>query len=747
MQARISLSEPALLGDSSAQVQDDSARAIYGLIQAGVVTHRFKSSEKIDLIFATAELYDLPEIAFVAAFKSGALYIGCPDGPPESLAFLIETVAADDAPHPTITDRTTDIETEIDQLNEGLDDKMNSTSQNISNATDQNDAPDDAAPILVAPPDPNNTHTNEQSEPVRTPGHEDALDAAFCEDADVDKTTNTQSILEPVVALDNAADELEEPSLAEVPKTQNVPDDLAVLEFDPSVALSQIADGINAIHERQNDQGKAISDLSNSLDMLRAENSKTRDTEETQADTMALVDSVARDGIASLALKIDTLTQKTTALSDESVVLGRLDDLGGQMQLLSDAAKTPIQSIESLSQMLGELRNDVKRMASAPKPVLDLTEQRRSFATFTTAVSAITQRLEASAEQIGAHLETSKEAEVAEDIMARLNDLHRLQTETEPSIDSLSAQVAALQSTALSETSEIRTLMSELAAKFEAPHPATVDLAPVLEKLEVMNTQSHTLPATLSELQTTIVRIADRPPQTLDLTAQREGFARFATATASVVHRLENCASDLHTLSENAQSETNELRALMQAVIDNVRKLPQDTRDTHVLQDMIAHLQNDIKKLPVEFDEMTEIRNILNTMAKRPDPVLDLTEQRNSFARFLAVTGTSIQRLEQIANTLDKHPKDDDQNGPVLEALQEVLSRIDRETAARGDQLESLSEQIARFFDDAASDDRDRVADDAGAVPPTFNNQMSEEQLRFLFAELVASQLQETQAS
>lgn len=119
MAARIQLSEPA--ADVVDMTTSDAQLSIYdvqinGLIHAGIITHRFKTAESLDMMFAMSELQDLPEIRFVAAFKNGIVYIGCPDEPPPCLFDLIEPVA------PLSSDATSVLDAHVTSALERIDD-------------------------------------------------------------------------------------------------------------------------------------------------------------------------------------------------------------------------------------------------------------------------------------------------------------------------------------------------------------------------------------------------------------------------------------------------------------------------------------------------------------------------------------------------------------------------------------------------------------------------------------------------
>ena len=161
----------------------------------------------------------------------------------------------------------------------------------------------------------------------------------------------------------------------------------------------------------------------------------------------------------------------------------------------------------------------------------------------------------------------------------------------------------------------------------------------------------------LTELTASIASVAQRPDPVLDLTEQRQSFAKFGTVLAQVVQRLESVAGKFDTdqlepvtraLSDfSIQSELRnealakdlaDVRSKIEASnasLTDMATLAKTAEDTSSLGPMIAVLEEKI-----------------DFVSQRPDPVLDLTEQRRSLAQFNAAAGTFLRRLECLVATM-----------------------------------------------------------------------------------------------
>ena len=142
MKSRISFVEPASKPGPSKLVrpsnsESDEESYLQELIRAGIVTHKFKATETFDAMFAVSEIHELAGVTFVAAFKHGVIFLGCPDGAPESIADLVEKVdpsTTDDkvvsSKLDAILERTEALQLELDRRNEA-----ETLSKNLSRAS------------------------------------------------------------------------------------------------------------------------------------------------------------------------------------------------------------------------------------------------------------------------------------------------------------------------------------------------------------------------------------------------------------------------------------------------------------------------------------------------------------------------------------------------------------------------------------------------------------------------------------
>ncbi|MCK0094093.1 hypothetical protein MWU60_00805 [Yoonia sp. F2084L] len=202
---------------------------------------------------------------------------------------------------------------------------------------------------------------------------------------------------------------------------------------------------------------------------------------------------------------------------------------------------------------------------------------------------------------------------------------------------------------------------------------------------ETLNHASHAAPEEapfnqlsmqINALATEVTAVRQRPDPTIDMTEQRLGFARFQTAMGTVLARLETETERLCVLEPNGTDPAiNQLSQQIDALTAQISPLNQ-------LGDQISALGADLQTLPKKSEE---IAAAVADMKQRPDPVLDLTEQRRCLAHFANAIGTAIARLETVAAQFDED-----------KTLNEILARLDTNQASA--KPDTLSNELANLL-------------------------------------------------
>lgn len=108
---------------NSASTTHPSQPSLDPLVKAGIVTHMVYVKEALDPLFAVAQMRDLPEIHFVAAFQDGLIGLGCKDGLPADLVGIAHPVtpaSPDAAAAPDFSKRFDMIESALARLEKQL---------------------------------------------------------------------------------------------------------------------------------------------------------------------------------------------------------------------------------------------------------------------------------------------------------------------------------------------------------------------------------------------------------------------------------------------------------------------------------------------------------------------------------------------------------------------------------------------------------------------------------------------------
>jgi len=267
--------------------------------------------------------------------------------------------------------------------------------------------------------------------------------------------------------------------------------------------------------------------------------------------------------------------------------------------------------------------------------------------------------------------------------------------------------------------------LGRIEALLHSPKPQ-LDLDPLFDRLT----------ATLAPLQNSVVQLAervaaleDRPTPMLDLTEQRKSFAGYATALSTALRRIEALDGKL----DGVGSLREEIAALQNRPSDTLepflaaldaREMPSLTPIEQALAQLCERLAPpDLSPIQAA---LTTLADRVASLESRPGPVLDVTEQRKSFANFATALGATLRRIESVADRWEAMP----------DPLPEFGAKLDAVVAAQANaKHDSLTGAILT------------LAERASPAPlPGFDAFRAAQQdffqdLRFLLAEIIATQM------
>ena len=834
------------------------------LIHAGIVTHVVSVQEALDPLFAVAQMRDLPEVQFVAAFEDGLIALGCADGLPDvlkdiaspaqpinaqvsqdtgqtgipegleriektsrRLEYLLDAMKPDtgtptEGAMAALTERLSALEATLKAQAETQD--IRPLKQQITGLHRRFDGLADVARSV-------NTLMDKVDGGLRPP----TLDTRSIEvkldeiAAAIPASLDPAHIINPLTSEDGPIASLSQ-GLSQI---QGRLDDLSVPDVKDEYGPQTLAT-LDAINTRLGLQGEdqqslraEVSHLAQTLEALAERPAQVIDlTEQKQgfdqfAAVLAMI--VKRIEAAATEIKSTQVSPERSAKMDQVAAdvarLAEAADVGPPASVdlhpVLDALTALRDTVMELPKDLSELRTDLSALANQPKPVLDLTEQRRSFAAFSTTLSAVVQPLESAITQFAD--------------------------------GSADAGTEALNAEVLSRI----TALSDGLDRIGATKP---DLSPLMEKLDAIAAEKETVAGGLDAVIGKIDGLAQRPDPVLDLTAQRADFARFGTALGQMIKRIEatldglaassgddelntmlaqisdqigalpdkdticaalrtevsqlekwvetaKAASDhqlgilenlreglsglqerpdpafdimaqtkavtqmsdvltgakdqiagiaamLEDRADQPQTQAQEIIAVMQALPQVLESSIRQATDLRPIEAAVADLREGLCALPEQIG-LARLDEAVSGLLARPDPVLDLTAQRQSFARFGTALGVVIDRLDTIARDLSTSMQDQSALVPLSEALARMETRISSLSEEQADKLNimgtdigALSERIQALeplLMQAKGTDTAAVKTDA---PP-----ISLEDLRMQFAELIAAQIKENAAS
>lgn len=463
-------------------------------------------------------------------------------------------------------------------------------------------------------------------------------------------------------------------------------------------------------------------------------------------------------------------TSSSNVVEDHAALGAQLDALPG---VLAEALRSSPQAASVVTQLVEikeqlshlpaaqgqaeEMMTVLQNLANRPKPILDLTEQRRSFASFTTALATVVQRLEKSADRFGDLPDPQTGEGSIVPIVAQISEHIVTQFPPALDVDALAQHLAAALPVALNTEAlltELRSLPDRIAA---SPTLSLEDLEGVELKLVAIGDHQAAVGPAIAELERQVAALTAMSPPKIDTTEQRASFAMFSTALAAAVARLETIADGA---DQTGDAETaTQLRALQDAVASigsNTSGLGQQFETLGSL----AALPNQIMQMQT---------NLETQLAAQEAPHLDLTEQRKGMARFATAAQHVIARLEAVTATLPEQidAKDAARHRPLMKRMR----RMEGQVAALRSNQEDASRDMKNFLERLASDPDEETQLVAPVVePPTLDpvhetvpetliqnteTQQSKQlgiegisapldSLRFCFAEVIATQIRKT---
>ncbi|MEM7519946.1 MAG: hypothetical protein AAF307_02815, partial [Pseudomonadota bacterium] len=292
--------------------------------------------------------------------------------------------------------------------------------------------------------------------------------------------------------------------------------------------------------------------------------------------TLALVEK----SVASISAAYTATLEKIAAQAKPQIDLTPIELVSEQVQALGavfEAAQPDVAGLadgltekikHTLEAQSAEIKAALEAVVQRPDPVLDLTEQRRSFAGFSTVVSHLVKRVEAATDQISA-------------------------TDMAVFKDELAQQIAMTQASAHAGMQEVQAIRTWMEAQ-----KAGVSEAEIAAAMAPMREQ-------LADTQSSLEALAQRPDPVLDLTAQRRGFAQFNAVSGAFIKRLETAAAQFEAgvagvekavMQSDASADTAEVTERMAKALETLARanheLSQDARRPEALAALDERFKN-----------------------------------------------------------------------------------------------------------------------------------------------------------
>ncbi|MEL7178994.1 MAG: hypothetical protein AAFN63_04105 [Pseudomonadota bacterium] len=278
-----------------------------------------------------------------------------------------------------------------------------------------------------------------------------------------------------------------------------------------------------------------------------------------------------------------------------------------------------------------------------------------------------------------ADLETRLTAQIADLPNPQTDAIVATQQGIEQTLTTLSNDVKSLitMQGAVQSDGQLAEIMARLD---DLPGLAALDekYGSIVESLRQLKESAPTAPADdhlstqINALAAEIASISQRPAPTLDLTEQRQNLARFQTAMATVLERLEQAITHLTTANDDSGDSaiSAQLDRLLETITP-VTSLPAQLADLGAsvtpLSQQFSDLGERMETVTQEVPQTPDLTPLLErqrtafdalqaellSLIDRPAPTIDLTAQRASFAHFANALGTVLDRFERVATQFE----------------------------------------------------------------------------------------------
>lgn len=468
------------------------------LISAGIVTHLVTVEEKIDPMFVVAQMRELSEVTFVAAFKEGLIAFGCPHGLPEVLskiarpAFVTSPVYGSgfgDEPHEvfdTISIQLAALQEDVIALQEATPEHPSAAlEQHINDITTRIEQKIESDHLtLIAPVlEGLKSEINRATDPAR----DTRIDVLTTQVTDLSAQVRAPAASAEIAQLLEGFEGIKQvlrgdgadiPPIAEQKAAFNQV--LAVLTMlvkrVEAVASESAKPSIGA------ETAQEIAELRTRVDQLAHGLAAERATDhKAQVKSQRLLQSIAA-----------TLEKQASQAGDTSHIELKLDQLNRQNNDI-------FQTLAAQQRLISDILN-------RPDPKLDLSEQQAELAQFSASFAASIDRLETSARELAA--EARMPSPRVEEVLSAIENVPQATHNT------------------LTQS---------------------VDLAALDKELSSLRTAVGNLPRTLGvdALDRKVSSLTRRADPAAALSAQQQHLTRFSGSIAGVTERIEAMAQTL----------------------------------------------------------------------------------------------------------------------------------------------------------------------------------------------------------
>lgn len=449
---------------------------------------------------------------------------------------------------------------------------------------------------------------------------------------------------------------------------------------------------------------------------------------ETLVDTMAPEEALLNDELGR------TILDRLSAL-EEKVLQATAPDAGIEiLQSQMSALEDRLVKLPDPSTTLGRIDAKLTDLAQSTNPNLNLAEQQEQIAACATAMQSATLKLETIATEMGA-----LSGEDQRETLSRLTDLLP-QLEKTITIDHvadigrstfgtdrnmLSSFGKLANTDAIAETIEQMGAAQRTAfARIEAAITKAVSgLAPSIDHLnaradETENMMSdwhkdlkilsqHTrsiadnteqLPPVFVALQGNFDKLANRPVPALDLSAQKESLAGFASTLGTTLQEIEGITKRSGDHATHAAAQADTTIATLQTLPKLITATLRHEIDLNPLKDGIASLKTQLAALPDNMN-LSAINAGLTSLSDQIGPIAQ-TQSTNAeeIRNTLQTLQSQIQKLNNgMAQVQDK----DTDLSPITNLIVQLEAQLGQATEAQDGQhamLQDTMTGLARHF-------------------------------------------------